>query len=111
MLSVGKHATGPKIAPLCNGPFLPREFSDVNPLMALGVHHRQLTFEFQVLESGGGPGDHLPAERGGEVTEMDQVCRFLSFTLWAVFAGGWGLRDGCYWHLSFSFFSGKRCHA
>lgn len=54
------------------------------------------SLDFQVLEARGGPGDHLPAERGGWAHQgglVLQIPQFYPFL--AVFIGGCGLRDVC----------------
>lgn len=77
------------------------------------------SLDFQVLEARGGPGDHLPAERGGCAHQGGLVLQIPQFyPLLAVFIGGCGLRDVCVpqvscWHLSFSssLLSEKWCYA
>lgn len=54
------------------------------------------TSEFHVFEAGGGPGGHLPAERGGcghqvgPILQIPQLCPLLP-----VFPGRWGLEGVC----------------
>lgn len=80
--------------------------------MALGVHHGQLTFEFQVLEAGGVLVTIFLQKVKVEVTEMDQFCGFLGFTLCGLFVLEDGVREMGAVGISHSpSFSGKRCHA
>lgn len=54
------------------------------------------TLEFQVSEAGGGPGDHLPAERGGCGHQVGLILQIPQFhPLLPVFPGRWGLGDAC----------------